>query len=61
MTDYERAMDLCYLAWTVIANVSEGDWTRQPPEWREAATAWRDAFHLELNRLEPHALDAPAP
>lgn len=37
--------DLAYLAWVVIANVSEGDWSKQTPEWQEAAANWRDKYH----------------
>lgn len=33
-------------AWGVIANVSEGDWSQQSPEWREAAERWRDTHLL---------------
>lgn len=33
-------------AWGIIANVSEGDWTKQPQEWQDAAVRWRDeTFH----------------
>lgn len=31
-------------AWGVIANAGGGDWTRESPEWREAAARWRDAY-----------------
>lgn len=37
--------DLLERAWLVIANAHGGDWSRATPEWREAATAWRDAWH----------------
>jgi hypothetical protein len=36
-------------AWVVIANVSEGDWQKQPPEWRIAAAKWREKFHQTLD------------
>lgn len=33
-------------AWGIIANVSEGDWTKQTQEWQDAAVRWRDeTFH----------------
>lgn len=36
-------------AWIVIANVSEGDWTKQTLEWQEAARRWRDeVWHAAL-------------
>jgi len=41
--------DLDYKAWVLLANVSEGDWTKQTPEWREAALRWREAFHESLD------------
>lgn len=38
-------------AWVVIANVSEGDWTKQTEEWQEAAKRWRDeVWHPALSR-----------
>jgi hypothetical protein len=41
--------DALYMAWTIIANVSGGDWTKQTPEWQEAAVRWRDEmFHPTL-------------
>jgi hypothetical protein len=30
------------LAWAIIANAGEGDWTRESPEWQAAAKRWRD-------------------
>lgn len=50
--DVEAAERLLYQAWTVIANVSEGDWTKQPFEWQAAAGRWRDSWHsaMELTR-----------
>lgn len=32
------------MLWTVVANVSGGDWTQQSPEWQEAAARWRDHY-----------------
>lgn len=40
-----REAHLLGWAWTIIANASEGDWTKQTPEWQEAAANWRDALH----------------
>lgn len=31
------------LAWGVIANAGGGDWSKETPEWQEAAARWRDA------------------
>jgi hypothetical protein len=41
-------LDLAYWAWTLLANVSEGDWTQQTTEWQQAVVRWRDAFHEAL-------------
>ena len=41
-------------AGVVIANVSEGDWTKQTPEWQEAARRWRDeVWHALLADSTP--------
>ncbi len=34
--------DSIELAWGLIANVSEGDWTKQKKDWQDAAAKWRD-------------------
>lgn len=62
--DIPQPYDLPYMAWTLLANVSEGDWTKQTPEWQGAVVRWRDEFHAwladgttptepALNGLEP--------
>ncbi len=33
------------LAWGLIANSYGGDWEAAPPEWKIAATKWRDNYH----------------
>jgi len=40
---------LLEIAWGVIANVSLGDWTKQPVTWQEAAAKWRDDWIALLN------------
>lgn len=50
MAREERLLELLYWAWTVIANANEGNWDSTSPEWREAATKWRDAWHEEIER-----------
>jgi hypothetical protein len=42
-------LDLAYWAWTLLANVSEGDWSQQTTEWQQAVVRWRDAFHEALD------------
>jgi uncharacterized protein YoxC len=32
-------------AWGIIANASNGDWTKQSDEWNGAAIKWRDKYH----------------
>jgi len=46
--DIPQPYDLPYMAWTLLANVSEGDWTKQTPEWQGAVVRWRDEFHAWL-------------
>ena len=36
--------DAAEMLWVVLANVSGGDWTKQTPEWQEAAARWRDNY-----------------
>jgi len=49
-----REMSALMTAWAIIANVSEGDWTRQPQEWQDAAKRWRDEqFHPLLDARAP--------
>lgn len=40
--------DLLHRAWTIIANVSEGNWEDQTEEWQNAAARWRNEFHDSL-------------
>lgn len=36
--------DMIELAWGLIANAHNGDWSTASPEWKEAAEKWRDKF-----------------
>ena len=41
-------------AWGIIANANNGNWDETPLEWRQAATAWREKWHLLLDdKYEP--------
>ena len=40
--------ELLQLAWGIIANAGGGDWTRETPEWREAAVRWREGYHAMI-------------
>jgi hypothetical protein len=42
--------------WGLVANVSEGDWSKQTVEWQEAAVRWRDFYHSCLPVLAPKGL-----
>ena len=42
--DFQKLFEAAEIAWGVIANVSQGDWTKQNDEWNEAAVRWRDNY-----------------
>ena len=42
--------DAAEMLWTVIANVSGGDWKKQSEEWQEAAARWRDYYFKSRRR-----------
>jgi hypothetical protein len=44
--------DAAEMLWVVLANVSEGDWTKQSVEWQEAAARWRDNYFAALKTEE---------
>ncbi len=50
--------ELTEAAWGLIANASDGDWSRATDEWQAAAESWRDAYH---DTLGPVADDAHEP
>lgn len=41
---YGTKDNLLETAWAIIANVSAGDWSQQPEEWRTYAGRWRDKW-----------------
>lgn len=45
--------DAAEMLWVVVANVSEGDWTKQTEEWQVAAARWRDNYHAALAASSP--------
>jgi hypothetical protein len=48
----KRLEDCIETAWGIIANVSDGDWTRQKTHWQEAVVRWRDNdFHPIMKEL----------
>ncbi len=50
--------DAAEMLWVVLANVSGGDWTKQTPEWQEAAARWRDNYFAALKREQLGGGDA---
>jgi len=55
--------DAAEMLWIVLANVSQGDWTKQTPDWQEAAARWRDNYFQAVKAaLVPcPAVASPAP
>jgi hypothetical protein len=43
-----QVMDLLEAAWGLLANVSDGDWGKQPTLWQEAVVKWRERYHVLL-------------
>jgi hypothetical protein len=40
----DKMADAAEMLWVVLANVSEGDWTKQTKKWQCAAKKWRDNY-----------------
>lgn len=55
--DLEGLRDASEFLWTVLANVSGGDWTKQASEWQDAAAHAREDYFDAL----PAGSEAPAP
>lgn len=49
--DLERMKDAAEMLWIVLANVSQGNWNDQTPEWREAARRWQMNYHSLCSEL----------
>jgi hypothetical protein len=50
------ASDLLEWAWSIIANASGGDWSKESADWQAAAARWRDEWHQTLPaKPEPQA------
>lgn len=50
---------LIHWAWGIIANVSNGDWTKQNKDWQQAAALWRNTYHNHLDN-QPTILSTQA-
>lgn len=48
----KRLADAGEFLWTVVANVSGGDWSKQSAEWKAAASKARDDFHAACRELK---------
>lgn len=48
-------------AWGLIANASGGDWSKESPEWQEAAARWRDRYMIDRTNFPPAAEMQPNP
>jgi hypothetical protein len=46
--------DLLNWGWTILANVSGGNWENQTEEWQAAVKTWRNRYHafLDSERIE---------
>lgn len=41
------------MAWVLLANAHQGDWSQATPEWREAVERWRDEQYFPWLRNHP--------
>ncbi len=39
-----QVLNAAEMLWVVLANVSEGNWTKQTDDWQKAAKRWRDNY-----------------
>lgn len=46
-------IDFAEWGWTIIANASGGDWTKESEEWQMAAAKYRDDFHERIRHYLP--------
>lgn len=47
--EVEHREDILSYAWTLLANVSGGDWTKQSPDWQNAVKRWREHYFSLLS------------
>lgn len=45
----QQLADAAEMLWVCLANVSGSDWSKQSPEWQEAAARWRDFYFDALD------------
>ena len=49
---------LCELAWGLVCNAGEGDWTREHAEWQKAAVAFRETYFTAIDAKPADAIAA---
>lgn len=49
-SSYQAALLASEYGWTIIANVSQGDWAKQSTEWSKAAAIFRDSYYYPVLR-----------
>ena len=57
----ERADHDLETAWTLLANVSDGNWIMQSIPWQTSVAAWRDRVMPGLSARAAHPEPTPAP
>jgi hypothetical protein len=50
-SELQIAIDLLETAWGIICNAGEGDWTKEHPEWQEAAKQLREKYFDYLSTI----------
>lgn len=45
--------ELLELAWGLLANAGDGDWTKETAQWQEAAARWRERYFQASPRSQP--------
>jgi hypothetical protein len=55
--DEERApwLDMLNVAWGIICNAGDGDWSNESSEWKDAAARFRDDYHAAIRALRGQA------
>lgn len=55
--EVKKLLDVAEMLWVVLANVSNGDWTKQTDEWQKAAKRWRDNYFRVISPFREHKTD----
>jgi hypothetical protein len=57
--DNAKLMDLAEIAWGIIANAGDGDWSKEGAGWKGAAERWREDYHTQLRAHKAKAKPSP--